>query len=111
MKHRQIDREKTNSKLGVIEKLLNPNNDSDFQKLQKTMFEHLWKDNREIEDIKMGKHDDVFDEEDKKEIIQMIEQDNFEMRKQRILSGIRKDKKNNYKVLKEIFGVEGITIQ
>ena len=111
MKHRQIDREKTNSRLGVIEKLLNPNNDSDYQKLQKTVFNNLWKDNIEIEDIKMGKHNDVFDEEDKQEIIQVIEQDNFEMRKQRILSGIRKDKKNNFKVLKEIFGKEGITIQ
>tara|TARA_Y100000389_G_scaffold98444_1_gene95114 strand:- start:2390 stop:2719 length:330 start_codon:yes stop_codon:yes gene_type:complete len=84
---------------------------SDIDKLQQTLFNNLWSFNQEILDIGNGKHDDVFDEEDKKEIIQMIEQDNFEMRKQRILSGIRKDKKNNYKVLKEIFGVEGITIQ
>ena len=45
-------------------------------------------------------------EEEKKELIQMIEQDNFEMREQRVLSGIRKDKKNNYKILKEIFGTD-----
>ena len=84
---------------------------SDMEKLQETLFKHLWSFNQEISDIGNGKHNDVFDEEEKKELIQMIEQDNFEMRKQRILSGIRKDKKNNYKVLKEIFGVEGITIQ
>ena len=84
---------------------------SDMDKLTQTLFENQWTFNQEILDVGNGKHNDVFDEEDKKEIIQMIEQDNFEMRKQRILSGIRKDKKNNYKVLKEIFGVEGITIQ
>lgn len=78
---------------------------SDMDKMTQTLFKNLWSFNQEILDIDNGKHDDVFDEEDKKEIIQMIEQDNYEMRKQRILSGIRKDKKNNYKVLKEIFGL------
>mgnify|MGYP001339613680 CR=1 FL=1 len=89
-----------------IKKLSNPNIDTDMQKIQKALFDNLWKDNLVIEEINLGKHDDVFDEEEKKELKQMIEQDNFDMREQRILSGIRKDKKKNYEVLKEIFGIE-----
>ena len=77
---------------------------SDMDKLTRTLFENQWTFNQEVIDIGNGKHDDVFDEEDKKEVIKMLEQDDFEMREQRVLSGIRKDKKNNYKILKEIFG-------
>ena len=89
-----------------IKKLSNPNIDTDMQILQKILFNKLWTDNSEIEEIRMGKHDDVFNEEDKKEVIQMIEKDTYEMRKQRILSGIKKDIKNNYKMYKAIFGIE-----
>ena len=89
-----------------IKKLSNPNIDTDMQKLQKILFNKLWTDNSEIEEIRMGKHDDVFNEEDKKEVIQIIEQDTYEMRKQRILSGIKKDIKNNFKIYNSIFGIE-----
>jgi hypothetical protein len=85
----------------------NKTNISDLEKIQKTIFNNLWSDNEQIQDIKMGKHDDVFNEEDKKEVIQMIEQDNFEMRKQRILSGIKKEIKNDFRILKQIFGIKG----
>ena len=93
-------------RLHAMNKSMNPNNDSDWQKLQKTVFDNLWKDNIEIEEIKIGKHDDVFNEEDKKEVIQIIVQDNYEMREQRILSGIKKDIKNNFKIYNSIFGIE-----
>lgn len=105
-KHNLTRIQRQGTRLHAMNKSMNPNNDSDWQKLQKTVFDNLWKDNLVIEEINMGKHDDVFDEEEKKELKQMIEQDNFDMREQRILSGIRKDKKKNYEVLKEIFGIE-----
>lgn len=105
-KHNLTRIQRQGRRLHAMNKSMNPNNDSDWQKLQKTVFDNLWKDNIEIEEIKIGKHDDVFNEEDKKEVIEMIEQDNFEMRKQRILSGIKKDIKNNYKMYKAIFGIE-----
>ena len=98
--------QRVGEKLSAINKTINPNIDNDMQKIQKLLFDNLWKDNSAIEEINLGKHDDVFNEEEKKELTQMIEQDNFEMREQRVLSGIRKDKKNNYKILKEIFGTD-----
>jgi hypothetical protein len=76
------------------------------RKIMTKILNEIWVENQEIQDIEMGKHDDVFNEEDKKEVIKMIEQDNFEMRKDRIFSGIKKDIKNNYKMYKAIFGIE-----
>lgn len=68
------------------------------------MIQDIWKEDDVIDEIASGKHDDVFDEEDKKEVTQMIEQDNYDMRIQRILSGIKKDIKDNFKKYKKIFG-------
>jgi len=76
------------------------------RKIMTKILNEIWVENQEIQDIEMGKHDDVFNEEDKKEVIQMIEQDNFEMRKDRIFSGIKKDIKNNFKIYNSIFGIE-----
>ena len=60
----------------------------------------------DVHGARFPKYDDVFNEEDKKEVIQMIEKDTYEMRKQRILSGIKKDIKNNFKIYNSIFGIE-----
>ena len=79
---------------------------SDMEKLTKVIFDKLWKNNTEIQDINIGKYNDIFDEEEKKEIIQMIEQDNYEMRKQRVLSGIRRDIRDNFKKYNLIIGTE-----
>lgn len=79
---------------------------SDMEKLTKVIFDKLWKNNTEIQDINIGKYNNIFDEEEKKEIIQMIEQDNYEMRKQRILSGIRRDISDNFKKYNLIIGRE-----
>ena len=79
---------------------------SDMEKLTKVIFDKLWKNNTEIQDINIGKYNNIFDEEEKKEIIQMIEQDNYEMRKQRVLSGIRRDIRDNFKKYNLIIGTE-----
>ena len=79
---------------------------SDMEKLTKVIFDKLWKNNTEIQDINIGKYNNIFDEEEKKEIIQMIEQDNYEMRKQRVLSGIRRDIRDNFKKYNLIIGRE-----
>jgi hypothetical protein len=79
---------------------------SDMEKHTKVIFDKLCKKNTEIQDINIGKYNNIFDEEEKKEIIQMIEQDNYEMRKQRILSGIRRDISDNFKKYNLIIGTE-----
>ena len=69
----------------------------DEMKVIDKMVQDTWIENEEIADILSGKHDDVFTPEEKIQVIKIIEQDNYDMRIQRIISGIeRRSKKAKY---------------
>ena len=58
------------------------------------MIRSAWDENEEIQSVLSGEHNDVFSKQERIKVIKMLEKDNYEMRIQRVISGMQRESIN-----------------